>query len=64
MEILWYFWKIIALKEQISFKNRVHQGHHKVVSPNLLEQFDFPMVTGILSDEMHLCFLGGCNKLK
>ena len=50
-------------RTDLSFKNRVHEGHHKVVAPNMLEQFGFLMVSGFFLDEMHLCFLGVMKRI-
>lgn len=41
-----------------SFHNRDDTEHHKSPEFNILELSQFPMVSGFILDEMHLCFLG------
>ena len=46
-----------------SFRDRTDAKHHKSLDLNLLESMEFPMVSGFILDEMHLCFLGVTKRI-
>ena len=45
------------------FYSRQHLSHHKSLEHNIIENFQFPMVSGFIIDNMHTCYLGVMRRI-